>query len=109
MIVVDSPLPASNDSTSVTVEGSQCSTGDFDETKSGSLCTPAVRTLAKQYGVDLNDVCGTGKNGRVLREDVLNYAVSKGITEEKLTPSTGSEKYPQGQRSQLEDKIVPLR
>lgn len=45
----------------------------------GVLSTPSVRHLAKQYGLDINDICGTGKDGRVLKEDVLNYAASKGI------------------------------
>ncbi|CAH9109028.1 unnamed protein product [Cuscuta europaea] len=40
----------------------------------GVLSTPAVRILAKQYGVDINVVPGTGKDGRILKEDVLNYA-----------------------------------
>lgn len=45
--------------------------------KGGALSTPAVRNLAKQHGIDIDDVKGTGKEGRVLREDVLKYAASK--------------------------------
>ncbi|GAB2220197.1 hypothetical protein Droror1_Dr00007840, partial [Drosera rotundifolia] len=43
----------------------------------GVLCTPAVRSIAKQYGININDVPGTGKDGRVLKEDVLRYAAAK--------------------------------
>ncbi|RDY11072.1 Lipoamide acyltransferase, partial [Mucuna pruriens] len=55
------------------------------ERQIGVLSTPAVRSLAKQHGIDINEVCGTGKDGRILKEDVLNYAVKKGIAK---NPST---------------------
>ncbi|XP_006645814.2 lipoamide acyltransferase component of branched-chain alpha-keto acid dehydrogenase complex, mitochondrial [Oryza brachyantha] len=48
----------------------------------GTLSTPAVRHLAKQYGLKINDIQGTGKDGRVLKEDVLSYAASKGLCKE---------------------------
>lgn len=53
---------------------------------SGILSTPAVRHLAKQYGLNINEIVGTGKDGRVLKEDVLNYAVSKGHRKEQSLP-----------------------
>ncbi|KAH0728172.1 lipoamide acyltransferase component of branched-chain alpha-keto acid dehydrogenase complex, mitochondrial [Solanum tuberosum] len=51
-----------------------------EETKMGGvLSTPAVRNLVKQYGLDINDVPATGKGGRILKEDVINYAMQKGL------------------------------
>lgn len=43
------------------------------ETEAG-LYSPAVRRLAREYGIDLRDVPGTGEGGRVTREDVMRYA-----------------------------------
>ncbi|MFA5591096.1 MAG: dihydrolipoyllysine-residue acetyltransferase [Lysobacteraceae bacterium] len=45
--------------------------------------TPAIRLFARELGVDLMQVRGSGRDGRILREDVQNFvksALSGGIT-----------------------------
>jgi 2-oxoisovalerate dehydrogenase E2 component (dihydrolipoyl transacylase) len=37
------------------------------------LATPATRHMAKQHNLDLGTVAGTGRDGRVTKEDVLAY------------------------------------
>lgn len=37
------------------------------------MSTPAVRAYAKKNGVDISRVKPSGKNGRVLKEDIINY------------------------------------
>ncbi|TPX32229.1 dihydrolipoyllysine-residue (2-methylpropanoyl)transferase [Synchytrium microbalum] len=37
------------------------------------MTTPAVRRLAKEQSVDLAKVRGTGKNGRITKEDIMEY------------------------------------
>ncbi|KIX95429.1 uncharacterized protein Z520_08946 [Fonsecaea multimorphosa CBS 102226] len=41
--------------------------------KYASLATPAVRGLLKQHGIAIEDITGTGKDGRVLKEDVYRH------------------------------------
>jgi pyruvate dehydrogenase E2 component (dihydrolipoamide acetyltransferase) len=40
---------------------------------SNVLATPSVRKFAREQGVDLKQVSGTGKNGRITREDVTGF------------------------------------
>jgi 2-oxoglutarate dehydrogenase E2 component (dihydrolipoamide succinyltransferase) len=42
--------------------------------------SPVVRKIALEYGVDINDVPGTGLGGRVTREDILSYVETRKST-----------------------------
>ncbi|GAB7386873.1 pyruvate dehydrogenase complex dihydrolipoyllysine-residue acetyltransferase [Bacillaceae bacterium] len=41
------------------------------------LATPGTRKLARELGIDISQVPGTGRNGRITREDVMNFAQGK--------------------------------
>lgn len=43
-----------------------------------ALATPVARAMAKDLGVDINSVRGSGPGGRVTKEDVLNFSKDKG-------------------------------
>lgn len=43
----------------------------------GSLATPAVRGLLKEFDVRIEDIRGTGKDGRVLKDDVHRFAAAR--------------------------------
>lgn len=78
----------------------------------GILSTPAVRDLAKQYGVNINDVLGSGKDERVLKDDVYKYVVEKGIIEDSSTADIRHESCPYasaGVGQKYEDKTLSLR
>ena len=51
--------------------------GAKGEGRHASLATPAVRGLLKELRVDIRDVKGTGKDGRVLKEDIHRHAAVK--------------------------------
>ncbi len=38
---------------------------------------PAVRRLAEEHNIDLNEIAGTGPGGRVTREDILSLAAAR--------------------------------
>ncbi len=50
---------------------------------------PAVRMTAREFGVELADVTGTGPKGRILKEDVQAY-VKTMMTKAKQGPATGA-------------------
>lgn len=126
MAVEDSavPTPSSAVLESARPPGSE-NTNSIDsklnkDTVGGILSTPAVRNLAKLYGININDVHGTGKDGRVLKEDVLKYAVQKGAvgglsatvsadsTKQLLEEETCSRTLAEA-KWHPDDKTVPLR
>lgn len=69
-----------------------------DEEKSSespSLATPAVRGLLKEHKIDISKVEGSGKDGRVLKEDVQAYLQSQNVASpsrplSQSTPSVDS-------------------
>ena len=53
----------------------------------GGRAAPAVRRLAEEHQVDLNNVVGTGPGGRVTREDVLIVAARQAVQAAPMQPS----------------------
>ncbi|KAJ6149367.1 Lipoamide Acyltransferase [Penicillium samsonianum] len=47
------------------------------KTKHASLAVPAVRGLLKSHSVNILEVNGTGKDGRVMKEDVLKFVAER--------------------------------
>jgi len=38
-----------------------------------ALATPVARAMAKDFGIDINHITGTGPAGRVMKNDILNF------------------------------------
>lgn len=47
------------------------------KSKGASLAVPAVRGLLKSHGINVLDVNGSGKDGRVMKEDVLKFVAER--------------------------------
>jgi 2-oxoisovalerate dehydrogenase E2 component (dihydrolipoyl transacylase) len=74
---------------------------DLDaDVASGVLTTPAVRNLAKQHGIDLKYLVGSGTNGRILKEDILKFISAK---------DTKAPEVPAPRPLEYEDKKLILR
>jgi 2-oxoisovalerate dehydrogenase E2 component (dihydrolipoyl transacylase) len=98
----DSPTP-----TTLTVSSSNPPTEQSEPPrqpgKFASLAVPAVRHLVKELNLKIEDIQGTGKDGRVTKEDVHNFAQK--LKERAATTSTvpSPAPVPQG-----EDYVKPL-
>ncbi|KAK5691029.1 hypothetical protein LTR97_011680 [Elasticomyces elasticus] len=70
-----------------------------------SLATPAVRHLTKSLQVSITDVKGTGKDGRVLKEDVHRHVQSLSASTSQPQPAASQ---PRPTSSNRTDRTVPL-
>ncbi|KAK5990838.1 Branched-chain alpha-keto acid dehydrogenase complex component E2 [Cladobotryum mycophilum] len=55
----------------------QSTQGTKPKGKAAALATPAIRHLSKELNIDILDIDGTGKDGRVLKEDIYKFVQSR--------------------------------
>lgn len=66
------PAPAKQEAKAA-APAAAASKGEFAENDAYVHATPVIRRLAREFGVNLAKVKGTGRKGRILREDVQAY------------------------------------
>ncbi|MGC1040552.1 pyruvate dehydrogenase complex dihydrolipoyllysine-residue acetyltransferase [Pantoea agglomerans] len=65
------------------------SKGEFAENDAYVHATPVIRRLAREFGVNLAKVKGTGRKGRILKEDVQTY-VKEAVKRAEVAPAAAS-------------------
>ncbi|BBO56361.1 dihydrolipoamide acetyltransferase component of pyruvate dehydrogenase complex [Cobetia sp. AM6] len=60
--------------------------GRHEESRPRIPATPAVRRLLREHQLDIQAIAGSGRNGRVLKEDVLAYLKQSEAREIDVTP-----------------------
>lgn len=76
------------------------------EEREGRFYSPAVRKLAEELGVNLEEVPGTGEGGRVTRRDLEVFAQSKGAR--PVAKEMVSKGGPEAQVEPVSEELIPL-
>ena len=83
------PASASDSSTTV-------ASATMPSTSDNVLATPATRKIARELGIELSSIRGTGQGGRITEQDVRNS--------QRTTQSAAGQRQPRGV-----EEVVPLR
>ena len=78
------------------------------ENHPGPILSPAAKKLAKENQLDIEAVSGTGKDGRITKEDILNHLNPAAVTD----PGDGrpvSSKFPLETGSRVEERVPMSR
>ncbi|QGQ47010.1 dihydrolipoamide acetyltransferase family protein [Metabacillus sediminilitoris] len=82
------------------------------------IAMPSVRKYAREKDVDIRQVSGSGKNGRVLKEDVETFLQGGGVAlteeapaapEEKQAKPAAAKAAPEGEFPETREKMSPIR
>lgn len=76
--------------------------------KCANLATPAVRHLSKELKIDISDINGSGRDGRVLKEDIYKFVKTRdSAAEPSQSAQSPSASLPKDTAAQVET-VVPL-
>jgi len=81
--------------------------------KTDTISSPAVRVLAKKSGIDISKVKASGKGGRVLKEDIIDYLSQMDELvrqyEHKTLSSTAANNVIGVQNQKIQNQNFPLK
>jgi len=104
------PTPTQSNGSPSTPIPSSSASSQKPKGKSAHLATPAVRHLLRQHEIDIGAVNGTGKDGRVLKEDIYKFleggsAQSSSHPASSPQPSSSSSRPPPSTGEQVETPV----
>ena len=80
-----------------------------EDTDLSALLGPAARQLVEEHKLDISQISGSGKNGRITKEDILKYMKTADAAPAKpATPAPSAEGAPPGPSSERVEKRVPM-
>ncbi|KAK4949784.1 hypothetical protein LTR10_011626 [Elasticomyces elasticus] len=93
-------------------KGQPADTETLAETKTpgkhASLATPAVRGLLKEHSLAIEDITGTGRDGRVTKDDVYKH-LEKGSQQPSSPPVTPSKPAIDASQTETTQKLTPVQ
>ncbi|MDG0968534.1 MAG: 2-oxoglutarate dehydrogenase complex dihydrolipoyllysine-residue succinyltransferase [Porticoccaceae bacterium] len=77
----------------------------------GVMVNPAAKKLADERNIDLSEIAGTGKGGRITKEDVVNYspAAPSAPVVAKAAPADSDATMPVGERVERRVAMTRMR
>ena len=85
----ETAAPAKTDAKPAAAPAKAEAKGEFAENDAYVHATPVIRRLAREFGVNLAKVKGTGRKGRILKEDVQSY-VKDAVKRAEAAPTAAS-------------------
>ncbi|KAJ5777978.1 hypothetical protein N7520_001224 [Penicillium odoratum] len=82
---------------------------EIPTSKHASLATPAVRGLLKTHDLNILDITGTGKEGRVMKEDVLKFVETRDSPAASLSSPSQVSITPDTKQTESEVKLTPMQ
>jgi 2-oxoglutarate dehydrogenase E2 component (dihydrolipoamide succinyltransferase) len=74
-----------------------------------ALVNPAAKKLADERGIDLSQVAGTGKGGRITKEDVVNFTPAAAPAPAPAPAAPADEAMPAGERVERRVAMTRMR
>ena len=111
MARLDTAAAASPQTEPAEAASEAASTSDGDQPSSG-LASPAARKFAEEKGIDLMAVVGSGKDGRITKEDVVNFtpaAAEVPVSQAPVAQSSPASGFGEQEEGRVERRVPMTR